>query len=244
MNETFRKQLKDILFIDVETVAQQSDFEKVDERLQKQWEQKSSYFKNEKERTPAELYVDRAGIYAEFGKIVCISFGGFYEEEGEIKFRASSVCGDDEKDLLVDFVNIIQKHRAKDKLLLCAHNGKEFDFPYICRRLIVNGITLPNILQLAGKKPWNIPHLDTLEMWKFGDYKNFTSLELLATLFDIPSSKSEIDGSMVNDTYYIDKDLPKITRYCVADVVVLAQLYLKMNAVEAIPEGNITVVHV
>ena len=244
MTDAFKKQLKDILFIDTETVAQQAEFDSVDERLQKQWELKAAYFKNEEKLTAAELYKKRAGIYAEFGKIVCISFGGFYEEEGEMKFKASSVCGDDEKDLLSDFLNILKKHRAKDQLILCAHNGKEFDYPYICRRLLVNGFTLPSILQLAGKKAWNIPHLDTLEMWKFGDYKHFTSLELLATLFDVPSSKNEIDGSMVNDTYHVECNLPKITRYCVADVVVLAQLYLKMNALEAIPDEKIQVVHV
>ncbi len=241
MNEQFRSQLKNILFIDIETAAQSADFENIDDRLQKHWERKASFLKNDDNLTAAEMYVDRAAIYAEYGKVICISFGGFYEDEGELKLRVSSFCGDDEKQILTDFIKITEKHRAKNNLLLCAHNGKEFDFPYLCRRIVLNGMALPNILQLSGKKPWNIPHLDTLEMWKFGDYKHFTSLDLLAALFDIPSSKQDIDGSMVSHTYHVDKDIDKINRYCLADVVVLAQLYLRMNTHDLLPEEKIQV---
>jgi predicted PolB exonuclease-like 3'-5' exonuclease len=242
MNEQFLRQLKSTLFIDIETVAQSANFEDVNERLQKHWERKASFLKNDDKLTAAEMYIDRAAIYAEYGKVICISFGGFYEEDGELKLRVSSFCGDDEKQVLSDFVKITEKHRAKNNLLLCAHNGKEFDYPYLCRRMVLNGIPLPSILQISGKKPWNIPHLDTLEMWKFGDYKHFTSLDLLAALFDIPSSKQEIDGSMVSHTYHVDKDIEKINRYCLADVVVLAQLYLKMNSHDLLPEDKIHVV--
>jgi hypothetical protein len=242
MNEQLLRQLKNTLFIDIETVAQSASFDDVNERLQKHWERKASFLKNDNDFTAAEMYVDRAAIYAEYGKVVCISFGGFYEEEGELKLRVSSFYGDDEKQVLSDFVKIIEKHRAKNNLLLCAHNGKEFDYPYLCRRIVLNGMTLPSILQISGKKPWNIPHLDTLEMWKFGDYKHFTSLDLLATLFDIPSSKQEINGSMVSHTYHVDKDIEKINRYCLADVVVLAQLYLKMNSHDVLSEDRIHVV--
>jgi predicted PolB exonuclease-like 3'-5' exonuclease len=242
MNEQFLRQLKSTLFIDIETVAQSANFEDVNERLQKHWERKASFLKNDDKLTAAEMYIDRAAIYAEYGKVICISFGGFYEEDGELKLRVSSFCGDDEKQVLSDFVKIIEKHRAKNNLLLCAHNGKEFDYPYLCRRIVLNGMPLPAILQISGKKPWNIPHLDTLEMWKFGDYKHFTSLDLLAALFDIPSSKQEIDGSMVSHTYHVDKDIEKINRYCLADVVVLAQLYLKMNSHDLLPEDKIHVV--
>ncbi|MFB0946160.1 MAG: putative PolB exonuclease-like 3'-5' exonuclease [Spirosomataceae bacterium] len=242
MNEQFLRQLKSTLFIDIETVAQSANFEDVNERLQKHWERKASFLKNDDKLTAAEMYIDRAAIYAEYGKVICISFGGFYEEDGELKLRVSSFCGDDEKQVLSDFVKIIEKHRAKNNLLLCAHNGKEFDYPYLCRRIVLNGMPLPAILQISGKKPWNIPHLDTLEMWKFGDYKHFTSLDLLAALFDIPSSKQEINGSMVSHTYHVDKDIEKINRYCLADVVVLAQLYLKMNSHDLLPEDKIHVV--
>lgn len=242
MTDQFDRQLKNILFIDIETAAQHAKFEDVDERLQKHWERKASFLKNEHGLSTAEMYVDRAAIYAEYGKVVCISFGGFYEDNNELNLRVSSFYGDDETEILNSFVKIIEKHRAKNNLLLCAHNGKEFDFPYLCRRMVLKGLTLPNILQLSGKKAWNIPHLDTLEMWKFGDYKHFTSLDLLATLFDIPSSKSEIDGSMINYTYHIEKDMDKINRYCVADVRVLAQLYLKMNGKAILPEDKIQIV--
>lgn len=242
MNDQFLTQLKNILFVDIETAAQSADFEHVDGRLQKHWERKASFLKNDDNLTAAEMYVDRAAIYAEYGKVICISFGGFYEENGDLKLRVSSFCGDDEKQILTDFVKIIEKHRAKNNLQLCAHNGKEFDFPYLCRRMLLNGMELPNILQLSGRKPWNIPHLDTLEMWKFGDYKHFTSLDLLAALFDIPSSKQDIDGSMVSHTYHVEKDIEKINRYCQADVVVLAQLYLRMNTHDLLPEEQIQVV--
>ncbi len=242
MTDQFDRQLKSILFIDIETAAQHAKFEEVDERLQKHWERKASYLKNEHGLSTAEMYVDRAGIYAEYGKVICISFGGFYEDNNELNLRVSSFYGDDERKILAGFINIIEKHRAKNNLLLCAHNGKEFDFPYLCRRMVLNGLALPTILQLSGKKAWSIPHLDTLEMWKFGDYKHFTSLDLLATLFDIPSSKSEIDGSMVNHTYHIEKDIEKINRYCIADVSVLAQLYLKMNGKAILPEDKIQIV--
>lgn len=242
MTDQFDRQLKNTLFIDIETAAQHAEFKDVDERLQKHWERKASFLKNDGELSPAEMYVDRAGIYAEYGKVICISFGGFYEENEELKLRVSSFCGDDEKEILSKFITIVEKHRAKNSLLLCAHNGKEFDFPYLCRRIVLNGLPLPVILQLSGKKSWNIPHLDTLEMWKFGDYKHFVSLDLLATLFDIPSSKQEIDGSMVNHTYHVEKDIDRINRYCIADVKVLSQLYLKMNGRDILPEDNIQVV--
>lgn len=242
MTDQFDRQLKNILFVDIETAAQHAHFSEVDERLQKHWERKASFLKNEAELSAAEMYVDRAGIYAEYGKVICISFGGFYEENEELKLRVSSFCGGDEKEILSKFIHIVEKHRAKNNLLLCAHNGKEFDFPYLCRRMVLNGLPLPTILQLSGKKSWNIPHLDTLEMWKFGDYKHFVSLDLLTALFDIPSSKQEIDGSMVNHTYHVEKDIDKINRYCIADVKVLAQLYLKMNGKDILPEDKMQVV--
>lgn len=243
MDEQFLRYLKNILFIDIETAAQSPDFESVDERLQKHWERKAGNLKNEEALSASQLYTERAAIYAEYGKVICIGFGGFYQDEnGELKFRAKAIANDNEQQLLSDFKTIIEKHKSRNELLLCAHNGKEFDYPYLCRRMLINGITLPNVLQLSMKKSWNIPHLDTLEMWKFGDYKSYTSLDLLATIFDIPSSKSEIDGSMVNHAYHVENDLPKIKRYCAADVVVLAQLFLRLNGYPIIEQDNVSVV--
>lgn len=240
MDAQFLRQLKNTLFIDIETVAQKASYEEVEERLQKHWNRKASYLKNEENHSEQDLYKERAAIYAEFGKVVCIGFGAFYQDEdGNLAFRTKSLANHDEKQLLTDFKELLEKHKAKNNLLLCAHNGKEFDYPYLCRRMLIHQIQLPTILQLAGKKAWNVAHLDTLEMWKFGDYKSFTSLDLLATIFEIPSSKTDIDGSQVNQVYYENNDLEKIQRYCVADVVVLAQLYLRLNGYDIIPEEQI-----
>ncbi len=185
------------------------------------------------------LFHDRAGIYAEFGKIIVIAVGKYVENEnGTLGLKTKYFANDDEKTLLAEFKVMLGKVEAKTKL--CAHNGKEFDFPFLSRRMLVNGITLPSLLNLSGKKSWEVPHLDTMEMWKFGDYKHYTSLDLLLALFNIPSSKGVMDGSKVNQVYYHEKDLKKIAEYCVNDVVAIAQLYLKMKGLPLIEEKNIS----
>lgn len=240
MDDIFAQQLRNILFIDIETVSQKNDYNSLSPRLQPLWDKKASYLKNDEGLSSEEMYFKRAGIYAEFGKVICIGFGAIYfNEDEEPCFRVKSISGNDEAEVLLQFNQLLEKHKAKNQLVLAAHNGREFDFPYLCRRMLVNGIPIPQILQIAGKKPWDVKHLDTLDFWKFGDYKHYTSLDLLAAIFDIPSSKNEIDGSEVNHVYHIENDLEKINRYCVSDVVVLAQLYLKMNAYPLIEETNI-----
>ncbi|MDA7730466.1 3'-5' exonuclease [Salibacteraceae bacterium] len=186
------------------------------------------------EESPEELY-DRAGIYAEFGKIVCISVG--YIREGEIRLK--SFFSDNELELLHEFTEMLNQYYSSPYQLLCAHNGKEFDFPYIARRLLINGIPLPGILNIAGKKPWEVQHLDTLELWKFGDYKNYTSLNLLTAIFDIPTPKDDIDGSMVGAVYYKEKNLSRIKEYCEKDVVALTQLMRRYKNLELIAEKDI-----
>jgi DNA polymerase elongation subunit (family B) len=235
-------ELRDIVFLDIETVAITDNFDALDERMKVQWSRKASFFKREEEQTDEDLYHQRAGIYAEFGKIICIAVGRFYENEaGELGLRTKSYYGDDEKAVLLEFKAMIEKFDPST-LKLCAHNGKEFDFPYICRRMLVNCISLPQVLNLSGKKSWEVLHLDTLEMWKFGDYKHYTSLDLLAAIFSIPSSKHDMDGSQVNGVYYKEKNLPKIQEYCVRDVVVLAQLFLKMKCFPLMQTQNIITV--
>jgi len=211
--------LSHVLFLDIETVSAVADYDSLTDRMKKLWDRKSGYLKTETEVSPSELY-GRAGIYAEFGKIICISVGYFNGAE----FRIKSFYGDDEKLLLKDFAGLLNKHYDQAESLLCAHNGKEFDFPYIARRMLVNGIELPSILQLAGKKPWEIRHIDTMELWKFGDYKNYTSLDLLTAIFDIPTPKDDIDGSMVGAIYWVSHDLERIKTYCQKDVLAIAQL--------------------
>jgi len=233
--------LKNILILDIETVSCVTDYNSLGERLQKQWDKKSSYLNNADLKSSSELFEDRAGIYAEFGKIITIALG-FYiinEEKNTIGLRVKALANDDESILLSNFKDLIESKFDQSKLSLCGHNGKEFDFPYICRRMIVNGIALPDVLNTAGKKPWEVNHIDTLDLWKFGDRKNFTSLDLLASLFDIPSSKANIDGSMVSEVYYQENDLNKIADYCMHDVAVTAQVFLKLNNIQNFDSKNI-----
>lgn len=228
-----------ILFIDIETVSQTNDYDSLSERIKTQWARKSSYLNKDLEKSPEERYHDRAAIFAEFGKIITIGLGFFTpNEEGEMTLRLTSIAYDDEDLLLKEFIEVLSKF-DQDKLHLCGHNGKEFDFPYLCRRMLVNGLKLPCALDTFGKKPWEVNHIDTMEMWKFGDWKHYTSLDLLASIFDIESSKESIDGGQVGKTYYEEKDLEKIAKYCMRDVIVTAQLYLKLKSLDEIKPDNI-----
>ena len=224
-------ELRDILFLDIETVASTHDYVNLDERIKTQWARKAIFFKRERNQSDEEIYHERAGIYAEFGKIVCVAVGKFIETEtGELGLKTKAYYGDNEAALLTEFKSMIEKMDPVN-LKLCAHNGKEFDYPYLCRRMLINGISLPPALNIMGRKSWEVQHLDTLDMWKFGDYKHYTSLDLLASLFNIPSSKNGIDGSQVNAVYYQENDLSRIKDYCIQDVVVLAQLFLKLKSI-------------
>lgn len=224
-------ELRDIVFLDIETVAQCYEFNSLEERLKVQWSRKATFLKRDLEQTDESVYREKAGIYAEFGKIVCIAVGKLFENEsGDLVLKTKAYSGNDEKELLTEFKTMVEKLDAST-LRFCAHNGKEFDYPYLCRRLLVNGLGIPAALNMMGKKPWEIQHLDTLEMWKFGDYKHYTSLDLLAAIFNIPSSKVDMDGSQVNAVYHRDHNLLKIRDYCLRDIVVLSQLYLKLKSI-------------
>lgn len=218
--------LKNLLFLDIETVPENSCFADLSEEKQKLWEAKSQYQRKE-DFTPEEFY-ERAGIWAEFGKIICISVGHFSYKDGKRTFRTTTFHGE-EKQLLQDFRNLLDEHFNRPQHLLCAHNGKEFDFPYIARRMLIHSIELPNKLDLFGKKPWEVPHLDTLELWKFGDYKHYTSLKLLCHVLGIPSPKEDISGDEVCRVYYEEGDLDRIIRYCERDVVAIAQVILRLR---------------
>ncbi|MGE4515129.1 MAG: 3'-5' exonuclease [Chryseobacterium sp.] len=213
-----------ILFIDIETVPGSGVWEELSEPEQILWDKKTK-FQRKDEISAEEFYSERAGIMAEFGKIICITIG-MLEKNDTLKIK--SFAGDDEKKILLEFGEIFNSPRLKD-VILCAHNGKEFDFPWIARRFLINGIMPPVPFQMFGKKPWEIPHIDTMELWKFGDYKSFVSLELLAHLFGIPTPKDDIDGSMVSSIYYIEKDLQRIVDYCEKDVLTLANIFRRMR---------------
>jgi uncharacterized protein YprB with RNaseH-like and TPR domain len=229
--------LDKVLFLDIETAPMCATYEELPERFMPLWDKKAAYLKKEEEDSPASLF-PRAGIYAEFGKVVCISFGMLIDGN----FRIKSFYGDDEKALLTDFANLLESKFSSKKFLLCAHNGKEFDFPYLSRRMLINGMSLPEILDLAGKKPWEVPHLDTMELWKFGDFKNYTSLELLTAVFDIPTPKDDIDGSQVGEVYWQEKDLERIVKYCQKDVLSIAQLFLRYQNKPLLTEEQVLIV--
>ncbi len=232
--------LENILFLDIETVPQFAHYEQVPERFKPLWERKANFLKKEENDTPETLY-NKAGIYAEFGKIVCISVGFVRTTITGKQLRLKSFYHHDEEILLKKFKALLDSHYHSQYHLLCGHNAKEFDFPYIARRMLINGIQLPHILDIAGRKPWQIPHLDTLELWKFGDYKNYTSLNLLAAVFDIPTPKDDIDGSMVGTVYHQENNLHRIKTYCEKDVVTVVQLFLKYRCEALIEEAEITI---
>lgn len=218
--------LNNILFLDIETVPEEENFNSLDAEMQSLWDLKTQY--QRKDDFTAEEFYDRAGIWAEFGKIICISVG-YFTIKGDIRnFRVTSFFGE-EKKILKDFNNLLSNHFNQPFHLLCGHNAKEFDIPFLARRMIINQIAIPDKLNLFGKKPWEIPHLDTLELWKFGDYKHFTSLKLLTKILGIPSPKGDIDGSQVANVYYVEKDIDRIVTYCEKDTIAVAQIFLRLR---------------
>ena len=196
--------------------------------MQELWKAKAEQRYRDVERSSSELY-RHAAVYAEFGKVICISCGFFAREGKSVSFRIKSFSGHDEKELLISFAVLLQNSYNRPEHRLCAHNGKEFDFPYLSRRMLIRGVKLPGILNTPGKKPWEVNHLDTLELWKFGDFKSYTSLKLLAQIFGIPTPKDDIDGSMIRDVYYEEGNLDRIVAYCRKDVIALARLFQKFR---------------
>ena len=231
---------KNILFLDIETVPETKNFKELSLKKQELFAKKTAYQRKE-EYTPEEFY-ERAGIWAEFGKIVCISVGFFSSYDKNRTFRVKSFYHQNEKQLLVDFKELLETHFNGQKHVLCAHNGKEFDFPYIARRMIINRVKLPSKLNLFGKKPWEVAHIDTLELWKFGDYKHYTSLSLLAEILQIPTPKNDIDGSQVAEVYYKEKNVKRIVTYCEKDTVAVAQLLLRFSNLDLLSKEEIIVV--
>ena len=232
-----RKALENILFLDIETFGAVASYHQLDPKMKLFWDKKADKIKKEPDDSPEKCY-QQAGIYAEFGKVVCISVGFF--KDGLLRIK--SFAGEDEQKILQEFAHLLNTYFYKPHHRLCAHNGKEFDFPYLCRRMLLNGITIPALLNVIGKKPWETSFLDTLELWKFGDYKHYTSLDLLAAVFGIPSPKDDIDGSMVHQIYWESHDLARIAHYCQKDVLTIAQLYMRYNGIELLTEDKIVIV--
>lgn len=229
-----------VLFLDIETVSGNADYDQMDERMKVLWEKKSSQLLQGKtDKTATEMYRERAGIYAEFGKVVCISCGILVRSESGFTFRLKSYYGEDEQKILSEFSDMLNKNSGIKSL--CAHNGKEFDFPYLCRRLLIQGMRVPEILNMQGKKPWEVSHLDTMELWKFGDYKAYTSLDLLAAIFNIPTPKDDINGADVGRVYWQDKGIERIKTYCEKDVITTCQILLRMHSLEPLQQEQIII---
>jgi 3'-5' exonuclease len=229
-----------VLFLDIETVSENADYDQMGERMKVLWEKKSSQLQQGKtDKSATEMYRERAGIYAEFGKVVCISCGVLVRSEGGFTFRLKSYYGEDEQKILSEFSEMLNKGTGIKSL--CAHNGKEFDFPYLCRRLLIQGMRVPEILNIQGKKPWEVSHLDTMELWKFGDYKAYTSLDLLAAIFNIPTPKDDINGADVGRVYWQEKGIERIKTYCEKDVITTCQVLLRMNSLEPLQQEQIII---
>lgn len=232
--------LENVLFLDIETVPSVESFSELSVRQKELWEARSSYIRKEGE--DASDVWSRAGLYAEFGKIICISAGIFSSLAEPRRFRIKSFHGDDEVKIIRDFAELIRNFRKGQDLRLCAHNGKEFDFPFIARRTIILGEALPAVLNIAGKKPWELNFVDTLELWKFGEFRNFTSLALLAEILGVSNPKDDLDGSQVAQVYYGEKNLDRIARYCEKDVLAVAQVLLRLRGEELVTEENVELI--
>ena len=237
--------LSKILFLDIETVSEKAEFDELDANFQKLWAHKSRQFVDDNTDMEAvsQSYQGKAGIFAEFSKIVCISVGFLRKEGKDWFFRLKSFYGDDEKEILEDFSKLINRNYSNPlNSYLCGHNIKEFDIPFMCRRMVINGLEIPDVMQVSGKKPWEIKHfIDTLELWKFGDYKNFTSLNLLAAVLNVPSPKDDIDGSQVGRVYWEEKDLPRIAVYCQKDVQTVMQVLMRLQGMPILNDDQIEI---
>ena len=240
--------LEKVLFLDIETVPQDYHYSEMDDKTRQLFELKNKFRfstskKDKGEETDDEIWEDVhkqiGGIQAEFGKIVCISVGFVRSSSMGKELRLKSYYHDDEETLLKQFISLLNEHYNGPYHILCGHNAKEFDIPYICRRILINGLALPAALDIAGKKPWEINHLDTMELWKFGDFKAYTSLALLCHVFEVPTPKDDISGADVARVYYEDKGLERIKVYCEKDVVALVQVFLKMRKDNLIDESSI-----
>ncbi len=236
------RDLSKLLFVDLETVPQTYRWADLDESSARLFAEKTRFEQQRDAKTPEQLWGEKGGILAEFGKIICIGIGSLHKEPDGWHLRVTSYQGDHEYDLLTRFVDLLNRHYATDDHWLCAHNGKEFDFPWIARRCIVNRIALPRILDIGGLKPWEVGHVDTMNLWSFGDRKAYTSLALLAHILGIPTPKDDITGADVARVYYEEKDLDRIASYCRKDVVATAQLYLRLTGRELIAQERIAMV--
>lgn len=234
------RDLSKVLFLDIETVPQTYRWEDLEPRSAQLFSDKTRFEQERSGKEASAMYADKGGILAEFGKIICIGVGSLRKEGDGHSMRVTSFQSDDEREVLTRFTELLDRHYNTDEHWLCGHNGKEFDFPYIARRCVVHRIPLPRLLNTAGLKPWEVGHLDTMNLWSFGDRKAYTSLALLTHILGIPTPKDDISGADVARVYYEEQDLGRIAAYCRKDVIATTQLYLRLTGRDTIPVDNIS----
>jgi predicted PolB exonuclease-like 3'-5' exonuclease len=233
--------LKSVLVIDIETVSEYPSYPLLPDNLKPLWDKKATQWTKLNDMETSDSVYHNAGLFGEFGKIVCISLGYFSKQHDDWILKVKSYANRDEKDLLLEFADLLNKYFYSDHFRFCAHNGKDFDLPFICRRMVINSIPLPGILDITGLKPWEQKHLDTMELWKFGDYKSATSLRLLAECLKIPSPKDDIDGSMVGKVFWEEDNLERISTYCAKDVVTTARVLMTFKGLSFVTDEQISI---
>jgi DNA polymerase elongation subunit (family B) len=234
--------LENLFLLDIETVSSKENFHLLEVEWKDLWVEKIKRNLHP-DMTAEDLYIQKAAILAEFARVVCISYAYLKKENEDWEIRIKSIYGHDEKELLMEFSQTILKLPSKKKQwIFTGHNIKEFDIPFLCRRMLANQLSIPQQMDFQNQKPWDTPILDTLQLWRFGDYKNYTSLKLLAAVLGVPSPKDDIDGSQVGNVYWKENDLERIARYCEKDVLTLGNIMLRFHGLPLLKENQIMLV--
>lgn len=234
--------LENLFLMDIETVSSKESFHLLEDHWKELWGEKIKRHLSP-DSTPEEMYPQRAAIFAEFARVICISFGYFKKENEGWELRIKSLYGHNEQRILEEFSATINNLPANKKnWIFTGHNVKEFDIPFLCRRMLANNVSIPKRLNFQNMKPWETPILDTLHLWRFGDYKNYTSLKLLAAVLGVPSPKDDIDGSQVGNVYWKEKDLKRISVYCEKDVLTVGNIMLRFRGLPILNEGQVVFV--
>lgn len=224
--------LSKILFLDIETVGVQPDWEslvKHNEALSFQFENYFDWFQKrfpeDADKGVGQMFVNRAALVPEFARIACVSVA-FVTDKGEVRMQSFSQS--DEKELLLEVQKLLFKV-GELGFFLCGHNVKGFDIPMLAKRMIINGILPPQILPGHDTKPWEIKAFDTKEFWQYGGYGSIASLELMCVCLGVESSKTmEVTGNKVHEAYWVKKDIDGIVKYCEKDVSVLIDVVTKL----------------
>ena len=227
-------QLKNIVFFDIETAGSHESLDALQEDnplLATLWSKRCEYlrekFEENKDLTDEELYLNKAALHPEFNRIVCASFGRIAGDVDSTSMIIKSYSGDDESEILDGIDKVLTKF---NKMNLCGHNIKRFDIPVMGKRFLINGKKLPKSLMIYDSKPWELPFIDTSDIWSFGAWQEgFASLELIAASLKVPSPKDDIRGEDVHSVFWESSEHSRIAEYCAKDVKVLGDIMLKIS---------------